>query len=119
VLGPPTIDRCPLFVGEREFSLALTDGKALPKSHRKFSSIAGRKFQELGKRAGFHAVILSHGVSCRNRPVRSLGTRVATEPWHGPAGLPAWFGCWFSGLTLRISRGAQPASRRRLHAELG
>ena len=67
VLGPSTIELCPLFVGEREFSLALHVGKACPKSHRKFSTIAGRKLQELRKRAGFHGVILSRGVSCGNR----------------------------------------------------
>ena len=77
VLGPSTIDLWPLFVGERELSLRLADGKALPKNHRKFSAIAGRKFQELGKCVGFDAVILSRGVSCRNRPVRWLGTPVA------------------------------------------
>jgi hypothetical protein len=55
-----------LFFREREFALALRVRKALPKSHRQFSPIAGRKFQELGKRAGFHAAILSREVSDRN-----------------------------------------------------
>jgi hypothetical protein len=66
VLGPSTIDFCPLFFREREFALALRVGKALPKSHRKFSPIAGGKFQELGKRTGFHVAILSREVSYRN-----------------------------------------------------
>lgn len=84
VLGPSTIELCTLFVGEREFSLALHVGKAFPKSHRKFSTIAGRKFQELGKRAGFHGVILSRGVSCRNR-FGSYGTCGADRPLAWPS----------------------------------
>jgi hypothetical protein len=66
VLGPSTIELCALFFGERKFSVTLYVGKAFPKSDCKFSPIAGRKLQELGKRVGFHAVILSREVSCRN-----------------------------------------------------
>ena len=66
MLGPSTIEFCPLFFRQRELVLALRVGKALPKSHRKFSPIAGREFQELGKRAGFHTEILSRDVPYRN-----------------------------------------------------
>jgi len=98
VLGPSTIDFCPLFFGERELALTLGVGKALPKSHRKFSPIAGRKFQELRKRAGFHAAIVSREVSFRNwfGPGR---TGVTTERACPRQDLLTRFGCWFSGPT--------------------
>jgi len=66
VLGPSTIELYPLFLGERDCSLTLCVGKAFPKSHCKFGSIAGRKLQQLGKRVWFHVVILSREVSCHN-----------------------------------------------------
>jgi len=84
VLGPSTIELYPLFVGEREFSLPLHVGKALPKRHRKFSTIAGRQFQELRKRAGFHGVILSRRVSCGNR-FGSCVTCVVDRPLAWPS----------------------------------
>jgi hypothetical protein len=66
MLGPSTIELSPLFFGECELSLTLSVGKTLPESHCEFSPVAGRKFQELGKRVGFHAVILAREGSCRN-----------------------------------------------------
>ncbi len=66
MLGPSTIDFYPLFFRQREFALAFRIREALPKSHRQFSPSAGRKFQKLGKRTGFHAAILSREVSHRN-----------------------------------------------------
>jgi hypothetical protein len=77
MLGPSTIELCSLFVGEPELSVALDVGKALPKSHRKFSPITWGQSQELGKRTGFHSVILPREVSCRKRfGVRRTGITI-------------------------------------------
>ena len=71
MFGPATIEFCPLFLREHEFVLAVRVREALPKSHGKFRPIAGREFQELGKRAGFHTAILSPDVSYRKGSSRS------------------------------------------------
>ena len=79
MFGPPTIELRGLFLGERKFFLTFLVGQAFPESHRKFRPIAGWKPQELRKRAGFHVVILSPDVSCRNW-IDRYGHWVATQP---------------------------------------
>ena len=91
VFGPPPIELGSLFVGKREFSVPLGVGEALPKSDGQFSSIAGRKLQQLGQRMGFHAVILSRSASRRNRG-RGQHARAGYDGLDGPTLLVACLG---------------------------
>jgi hypothetical protein len=59
VLGPTPIEFRPLFVGQFESAFTLRVREAFPKGNGEFGPIPSREFQELRKRTGCHAPIVS------------------------------------------------------------
>ena len=66
MFGPPTIELSPLFVGQREFPVALGVGETLPQRHG--GPIARRELEELRKRTRWHGLIVSRVAVEQQRP---------------------------------------------------